>query len=174
MTRIFLFSDTHGWFDPTLETYCRAADEIWHAGDWGPGVADQLRIFGKPVRGVYGNIDTTEVRTEFPLHLRFSCEDLTIGMTHIAGVPGRYKPDARRLFAEGLPDIFVCGHSHILRVERDPAKNNLLFINPGAAGREGFHRMRTALRFSIEGRRVFGMEVIELGKRGAIPDNFAG
>ncbi|MFT4032105.1 MAG: metallophosphoesterase family protein [Siphonobacter sp.] len=173
MKKILLFSDTHGWFEEKLDPHCQWANEIWHAGDWGERVYERLLTYQKPIQGVYGNIDTASIRQHFPLINHFSCEQIHVGMTHIAGVPGRYKPDARQLLKEKQPDVLICGHSHILRVERDPAHQNMLFMNPGAAGKEGFHRMMTALRFKIDGKRIYEVEVIELGKRGQIPDNFS-
>ena len=172
MKKILLFSDTHGWFDEALDAHCNWADEIWHAGDWGTGVYERLQRYARPIRGVYGNIDGPPIRGQFPLITHFTCEGVHVGMTHIAGTPGRYKPDARQLLAEGRPDVLICGHSHILRVERDPNYQNMLFMNPGAAGKEGFHRIMTALRLKVADGRIFDVEVLELGKRGKIPDNF--
>lgn len=166
MKKILILSDTHHYLDPRLQTHIDWCDEIWHGGDWGTITVSDILTKQKPVRAVYGNIDGQDVRVVYPHIQRFECEQLTVGMTHIAGTPGRYKPDAKKLFAEQIPDLFVCGHSHILRVERDPALQNMLFINPGAAGKEGFHKMQTALRLKIDGKRVFDMEVIEIGKRG--------
>ncbi|PMD99174.1 YfcE family phosphodiesterase [Siphonobacter sp. BAB-5405] len=171
MKKILLFSDTHGWFDEALDSHCRWADEIWHAGDWGTGVYERLQMYARPIQGVYGNIDGTTIRSLFPLINHFTCEGVNVGITHIAGTPGRYKPDARQLLREQKPDVLICGHSHILRVERD--SSGILFMNPGAAGKEGFHRIMTALRFKVDQGRIFDVEVVELGKRGKIPDNFS-
>ena len=175
MTRILLLSDTHGTLDPRLMPHLDWADQLWHAGDWGSlSVVDTLEGFGKPLFGVYGNIDGAEIRRIFPLTRVFRCEAVMVGMTHIGGVPGKYQPDARHLFAQhGPPDVFVCGHSHLLRVQRDPTRGNLLYLNPGAAGREGFHKVMTALRLKIDGGRIFDVEVVEIGLRGKIPDKMA-
>jgi hypothetical protein len=175
MRHIFLLSDTHGYFDERLRPHLETADELWHAGDFGGnGLADRLESFGKPLRGVYGNIDGAELRRRFPRLLRFTCGGLTVGMTHIGGRPGRYQPDARELLRQGPLDLLIVGHSHILTVQRDPAHGNLLFMNPGAAGKEGFHNMQTALRFTIDERRVRDVAVIEIGKRGTpAPDDSA-
>lgn len=170
MTHILLLSDTHGFLDDRLHPHLAAADEIWHAGDFGGNqLVERLEAFGKPLRGVYGNIDAAELRRHFPKVLHFSCEGVRVGMTHIGGKPGRYQPDARTLLAQGPLDVLICGHSHILTVQRDPAQGNLLFMNPGAAGKEGFHHLQTALRFHIDGSRLHDLAVIEIGKRGALP-----
>ena len=165
MTRIGLLSDTHGFLDPQLFTHFAECDEIWHAGDIGSvKIIDDLRAF-KPFRGVFGNIDDRDVTHECPEHQRFDLEGLSIWMTHIGGTPPRYNPIVRPGLIQHPPDLFVCGHSHILKVTRDPKINNLLFINPGAAGKHGFHPVRTVLRFTLDAGRVRDMEVIELGKR---------
>ncbi len=163
MTRIGLLSDTHSYLDPQIFTHFDACDEIWHAGDVGaPAVAEQLRAF-RPLRIVSGNIDRES--TELPLNQRFGLEGLTIWMTHIGGSPPKYNPAVRPLLRENPPDLFICGHSHILKVVRDPTLNNLLFVNPGAAGKTGFHLMRTAIRFSLDSGKILDMQVIELGKK---------
>lgn len=165
MTRIGLLSDTHGFLDPQIFTHFAACDEVWHAGDVGVvAIVDQLRAF-KSFRGVFGNIDGQDVRMECPENQRFQLEGLDIWMTHIGGTPPRYNPIIRSALQEQPPAVFVCGHSHLLKVTRDPKLNNLLFINPGAAGRSGFHHVRTCLRFALDNGRVTDMEVIELGKR---------
>lgn len=176
MTHILLLSDTHGYLDPRLAPHLDWADQLWHGGDWGSlAVVHTLEALDKPVHSVYGNIDGAEIRRIFPHIHVFQCEEITVGMTHIGGVPGRYQPDAQQLFAEhGLPDVFVCGHSHILRVQRDASRSNLLYLNPGAAGKEGFHKMQTALRLKIDERRIFDVEILEIGQRGQIPDKLAG
>lgn len=165
MTRIGLMSDTHGFIDPKIYDYFKDVDEIWHAGDVGDvSVIDELRKF-KPVRGVYGNIDATDVRMEFPEFNRFFCEDVDVLITHIAGKPGKYsKPAFDELEKNGAPKLFICGHSHILLVKNDP-RFNMLWMNPGACGFKGFHQVKTVLRFSITGDRIHDLEVIELGKR---------
>ena len=167
--RIGLLSDTHGELDPKVFDYFAACDEIWHAGDIGDrAVTDALRSF-KPVRAVHGNIDSKELCIQFPEDLQFTCEGMKILITHIAGKPPSYNPRVRKLLQHELPDILICGHSHLLLIKRDPAQGNLLFINPGAAGNHGFHRVKTLVRFDIHERVISNMEVIELGKRGTIP-----
>lgn len=163
MTRIGLLSDTHSYLDPQLFTHFETCDELWHAGDVGtPIVAEQLRAF-RPLRIVSGNIDNET--SDLPANQRFDLEGLTIWMTHIGGSPPKYNPVVRPLLQANPPDLFVCGHSHILKVMRDPALHNLLYINPGAAGKTGFHVMRTALRFSLDAGKILDMQVIELGKK---------
>ena len=163
MTRIGLLSDTHSYLDPQLFTHFDTCDEIWHAGDVGLlTVADQLRTF-RPLRIVSGNIDRES--NDLPINQRFTLEGLNIWMTHIGGTPPNYNPVTRPALKANPPDIFICGHSHILKVVRDSAMNNLLFINPGAAGKTGFHKVRTAIRFSLDGGKVLDMQVIELGKK---------
>ena len=163
MIRIGLLSDTHSYLDPKIFTHFENCDEIWHAGDVGAlSVAEQLREF-RPLRIVCGNIDRET--SDLPSHQRFLMEGLDIWMTHIGGSPPRYNPVVRPRLKENPPDLFICGHSHILKVTRDPAINNLLFINPGAAGKTGFHTMRTVLRFSLDAGRIIDMQVIELGKK---------
>jgi putative phosphoesterase len=165
LIRIGLLSDTHGWLDPRLLEYFAACDEVWHAGDLGPGVAEQL-AGRNTFRAVHGNIDDTRVRAAFPADLVFTVEGLRVVMTHIGGYPGAYSPHGRRLIDAHRPGLFVCGHSHICKVIPDPA-NGLLHVNPGAAGRHGFHKVRTAVRFSIEMGKPADMQVIELGPRSA-------
>lgn len=163
--KIGLLSDTHGYLDPAVFTYFETCDEVWHAGDIGTEeVAASLENF-KPLKTVYGNIDGRTLRERYPEDLWFQCEGLSVWMTHIAGAPPRYNPRVRKVLTERRPAILVCGHSHILRVINDKA-NDTLYLNPGAAGHEGFHHMRTLLRFSITDGIASGMEVIELGKRG--------
>ena len=165
MTRIGLLSDTHGYFDERIAHYLRDCDEIWHAGDFGDApVVDELRAIAPGFRGVYGNIDGTDVRRTEPLVQDFTVEGLRIVMTHIGGYPGHYAPAARPLLATTRPGLFVTGHSHILRVMPDPQRG-LLHLNPGAAGRYGFHQVRTLLRFSIEAGKVVELQAVELGKR---------
>lgn len=168
MKKIGLLSDTHGYLDPAVLEHFKACDEIWHAGDVGnPEVIEKLEAF-KPLRAVSGNIDGQAVRLLAPVDQRFEVEGLAIWITHIGGYPPRYNPTVKSQLRNAPPDIFVCGHSHILRVMRDPALGKLLYLNPGAAGREGFHKMRTLLRFSLDAGKVKDMEVVELGLRGAI------
>ena len=166
MTRIGLLSDTHSFLDERLFEHFKDCDEVWHAGDVGTRqIVDQLAAF-KPLRAVLGNIDSRQIG--LPEHQRFEIEGLRIWMTHIGGVPPRYNPAVRPELQSNPPAIFICGHSHILRVLRDPQHANLLYINPGAAGKEGFHKVRTALRFGIDNGKIVDMELIELGKRGSI------
>lgn len=164
MKKILLLSDTHSFIDNQILKYARQADEIWHAGDIGNlKVTDALKQI-KPLRAVYGNIDDHEARKEFPLHNRFMCEGVDVWITHIGGYPGKYSPGIREKIKENPPKLFICGHSHILKVMND--KNlDLLHINPGACGKQGFHQVRTMLRFEIEGENIKNLEVIELGKR---------
>ncbi|GAB3929467.1 metallophosphoesterase family protein [Larkinella terrae] len=165
MIRIGLLSDTHGFLDPQIFTHFAQCDEIWHAGDVGSvKIIDDLKAF-KPFRGVFGNIDDKAVAYECPENQRFELEGLSVWMTHIGGTPPRYNPIVRPDLLMNPPDVFVCGHSHILKVVRDPKINNLLFINPGAAGKHGFHSVRTCLRFGLDAGRITNMEVIELGTR---------
>lgn len=161
---IGLISDTHGVFSPELKSFLEPVDQIWHAGDFGGGMelAAQIAAF-KPMLGVAGNCDNYDLRFEHPLYRFFECEGLKVLMTHIGGYPGRYDPRARKLIDEFRPDIFVCGHSHILKVVRD-TKRGMLVLNPGAAGIQGFHLVRTALRFRIEGGRIEQMEVLNFDK----------
>jgi hypothetical protein len=164
MTRILLLSDTHGYIDDTILKYARQADEIWHAGDIGSfDVTDALGVL-KPVRAVYGNIDDHRLQKEFPLDDRFKCENVDVWMTHIGGYPNRYDRRIREQIKKNPPKLFISGHSHILKVMWD--KNlNLLHMNPGSCGKNGFHQVRTMLRFDIDGEEIKNLEVIELGKR---------
>ena len=141
--------------------YAGEADEIWHAGDIGKtDVTDKLKQIG-PLRAVYGNIDDAEIRKEFPLNQRFMCEEVDVWITHIGGYPGKYSPAIREEIRQNPPKLFICGHSHILKVMND--KNlGLLHMNPGAAGKHGFHKKRTMLRFQIDKKEIKELEVIEL------------
>ena len=164
MPAIGLISDTHSYLDPQVFEYFKEVDEIWHIGDVGDAqVLDQLRAF-KPLRGVYGNIDDRGIRQELPLDYRFIMEDMDIWMTHIGGYPGKYTSRVRDILQIKAPDLFICGHSHILKVMRDK-KYNMLCMNPGAAGKHGFHKLRTLLRFHIKDKTLSNLEVIELGIR---------
>jgi putative phosphoesterase len=166
--KIGLLSDTHSYLDPKILSYLNECDEIWHAGDIGDSmVADELEKL-KPLRAVYGNIDDKDMQVRFPEDLWFTCEGLTIWMTHIGGAPPNYNPRVKKILKAKAPDIFICGHSHILRVKKDPAYKNMLYVNPGAAGNQGFHPIKTLLRFEIVDKEIRKMEVVELGKRGAI------
>lgn len=151
--------------DERILDYASQADEVWHAGDIGDlKVTDELQKKAF-VRGVYGNIDSAEVRREFPLHNRFEVEGIDVWMTHIGGYPGKYNPAIRKEIQENPPKLFICGHSHILKVIPDK-KLNLLHMNPGACGMHGFHQVRTMLRFELQSGKIQNLEVIELGKRG--------
>ena len=164
MTRIGLISDTHSYLDPKVCKYFKECDEIWHAGDIGNAeVTDQLETF-KPLRAVYGNIDGGILRKAFPQDLFFKCEEVPVFMTHIGGYPNRYAKGIIEKLKELKPKIFICGHSHILKVMYDK-KYNLLHINPGAAGKSGFHKVKTVIRFTIDGKDIKDLEVVELGKR---------
>lgn len=164
MKKIGLLSDTHGYIDPKIYDYFKDVDEIWHAGDVGHvDVIDELKAF-KPLRGVYGNIDGAEIRSELNKVERFQCEEVEVLMTHIAGKPGKYQNNVRELLLEQRPKLFICGHSHILLVKMDP-NFNMLWMNPGACGYKGFHQVKTLLRFSITKDKIHDLEVIELGKR---------
>ena len=157
-----LISDTHGVFGDEFEKFFAGVDVIWHAGDFGGPVdfAAQIRTF-KPLVGVWGNCDGQDYRREFPEYQLLKVDGLKILMTHIGGSPGHYYPRAKQLLDEFRPDIFICGHSHILKVMNDPERN-MLYINPGAAGIQGWHASRTALRFRIERGEIKDMEVFDL------------
>lgn len=164
MTRIGLISDTHGFLDENVALHFKDCDEIWHGGDFGDlALADELRKL-KPLRGVYGNIDGKEIRSDFPENLFFTCEKVKVFMTHIGGYPPRYNPRVKPLIAEQRPQLFISGHSHILKVMYDE-KLGCLHMNPGAAGKQGWHKVRTLIRFVIDGSDIKDCVVIELGKR---------
>lgn len=161
MKRIGLISDTHGYLHPSLEKLFAQCDEIWHAGDVGNyEVVEQLEKM-KPLKGVYGNIDGQDIRTRFPKNLRFNCEDVDVWITHIGGYPNRYNHDVREEIKKNPPKLFICGHSHILKVMYDE-KLKLLHINPGAAGQQGFHKVKTIVRFTIDKNEIKELEVVEL------------
>jgi putative phosphoesterase len=163
MVKIGLLSDTHGYLDPQLLEYFRDCDEIWHAGDIGHiKVSEELSGF-KPFRAVWGNIDGQEIRQIYPENLRFKCEGMEVWIKHIGGYPGKYDRSVRNDIIASPPELFISGHSHILKVMFDK-KLNLLHINPGAAGKAGLHSKRTAVRFTIDNNKVKGLEVIELGR----------
>lgn len=166
--KIGLLSDTHGFLDPKIFEHFRGCDELWHAGDIGtPEVADELQSF-KPLRAVYGNIDDKEIQIRFPEDVFFTCEELSVWMTHIGGAPPRYNPRINKILKTRIPDVFICGHSHTLRIAKDPGFSGMLYINPGAAGNQGFHPVKTVVRFEVVKKEVKNMEVIELGRRGCI------
>ena len=164
MTKILLLSDTHSHIDDTILKYVRLADEVWHAGDIGDlKVTDALKKI-KSLRAVFGNIDGTEARIEFPLNNRFMCEGVSVLITHIGGYPGKYNQAIREELKSNPPKLFICGHSHILKVQFDKTLN-LLHMNPGACGISGFHQVRTMLRFEIDGDKIQKLEIVELGLR---------
>jgi uncharacterized protein len=164
--KIGLLSDTHNWLDDRVFHYFEECDELWHAGDIGSSIiATRLANF-KPLRAVYGNIDGQDIRRSYPQNLHFTCEGLYVWMTHIGGKPSQYTPTILTTLQKKVPDILVCGHSHILCVMHDPQHSPLLYLNPGAAGREGFHQVRTLLRFTLQKKKISHMQAIELGKRG--------
>ena len=165
--RIGLLSDTHSFLDPKVFEHFEECDEIWHAGDFGTmQIIDDLRAF-KPLRGVYGNIDNKMIQSEMPLDLTFECEGLPVYMTHIGGYPGKYNPRVRPILKDNPPvgGLFISGHSHILKIMPDP-KGGFLHINPGACGNEGWHQVKTLVRFSILDKTIKDLQVIEIGKRG--------
>ena len=165
MTKIGLLSDTHGYVPPRVYEHFADCDEVWHAGDIGTvAVLDELRAF-KPLRIVFGNIDNHIIRLDTPEDLVFQVEEVKVAMTHIAGRPGKYSPKAFDLLTKERPKIFVCGHSHTLLVQFDK-KMNALWLNPGACGKKGFHKVCTVLRFEIDGADIKNIEVIELENRG--------
>lgn len=176
MKRIGLLSDTHGWLDEKVFEYFKDCDEVWHAGDWGSmEVIDKLQHWsdrnGKTrVKGVYGNIDDQQIRSLYPEQLVFMCDGVKVMIRHIGGYPPKYNPETRKELQQHIPQLFISGHSHILKVMYDE-KINCLHINPGAAGNQGWHKMRTIIRFVIEGKDIKNCEVIELGKRGMFPAN---
>lgn len=164
MKRIGLLSDTHSYFDTRFLELFKDVDEIWHAGDIGDiKVLDELRRF-KPVIAVYGNIDGSLIRQEITEILEFECERVKVFMIHIGGYPGKYDKRVKKQLIKKQPGLFISGHSHILKVIYDK-ELELLHLNPGAAGLSGFHAVRTALRFTIDGPNVKDMEVIELGPK---------
>ena len=164
MTKILLLSDTHSFIDDQILKYVKQADEVWHAGDIGNlNVTDVIKKM-KPLRAVYGNIDDATARLEFPLNNRFLCEQVDVWITHIGGYPGKYNINIREEIKKNPPKIFIAGHSHILKVQYDK-KLQLLHLNPGACGKHGFHKVRTMIRFEIDGSDIKNMEIIELEQR---------
>ncbi|MGY5354352.1 metallophosphoesterase family protein [Wenyingzhuangia sp. IMCC45467] len=164
MMKILLLSDTHSYLDEAILKYVKLADEVWHVGDIGEiTVTDAIKKL-KPLRAVYGNIDGAEARAEFPLDNKFSVNGLEVWMTHIGGYPNKYNVRIKEMIKENPPKLFISGHSHILKVQYD-SKLQLLHMNPGAAGKHGFHQVRTMLRFEVVNAEVKNLEVIELGKR---------
>ena len=161
MKKILLLADTHGHVDDHMLKYVKESDEVWHAGDIGTTQVTDTISSQKPLRAVFGNIDNHELRLRFPEELLFECEDINIYMTHIGGRPGRYAKGISKKIKSIKPKIFICGHSHILKIQYDKV-NQLLFINPGAIGKHGFHKVRTMVRFEIDKSDIKNMEVIEV------------
>ncbi len=163
--KIGLLSDTHGYLDPKIYKYFENTDELWHAGDIGtPAVMDELEAF-KPTRFVFGNIDGHKIRERAPEYQCFKAEGLNILILHIGGKPPGYTKQAITLIEEHEPDVFICGHSHILRITHDPKRPELLYLNPGAVGKAGFHKVKTIVRFEINEGKISQMQAIELGPR---------
>ena len=163
MKKILLLSDTHSYIDNNILKHVKQADEVWHAGDIGDlSVTDAIKKL-KPLRAVYGNIDDDKARIEFPENNRFMCEGVDVWITHIGGYPGRYNLRIREEIKAIPPKLFICGHSHILKVIPDK-KLNLLHMNPGAIGKHGFHKVRTMLRFTINDSKIDNLEVIEFDR----------
>lgn len=163
MTRIGIISDTHGFLDESVFDHFKTCDEVWHAGDFGHGIVERLSSF-KTVKGVYGNIDGQEIRKEFPEQLIFMCEGVKVMMRHIGGYPPKYNPETKKEILIHKPHLFISGHSHILKIMYDD-KLNCLHMNPGAAGKHGWHKVRTLIRFVIDGNEMKDAEVIELGPK---------
>ncbi len=164
MTKIGLLSDTHDFLDEQVFKYFEKVDEIWHAGDFGNmELAEKLASF-KPLKGVFGNIDGQDIRSIYPENLIFNCEEVKVYMTHIGGYPPKYNSRSKAIIKENKPQLFISGHSHILKIMYDD-KLNCLHMNPGAAGKQGLHKIRTLIRFDIDGADIKNCEVIELGKR---------
>lgn len=163
MKKIGLLSDTHSYWDEKYIDYFSECDEIWHAGDIGnEQILIKLNTI-KPVRAVYGNIDSHNLRLTYPEKLRFSIEGIDVFMTHIGGYPGKYSPGILKELYANTPKLFICGHSHILKIMYDK-RFQMLCVNPGAAGKYGFHQVRTLVRFIIDGAEIKNMEIIELNK----------
>ena len=164
MTKILLLSDTHGFIDGQILKFIKQADEVWHAGDIGSiEVLDTIKKI-KPVRAVFGNIDNQVIRAELPLDQKFTIDKTSVWITHIGGYPNKYDPRIKESITKNPPHLFISGHPHILKVMPDK-KFNLLHMNPGAAGKHGFHQVRTMLRFEINSGKITNLEVIELEKR---------
>ncbi len=165
---IGIISDTHGFLDPQVFEAFKDCDEIWHAGDFGGlEIAQRLQGF-KTLRGVYGNIDDSQIRQQFPEDQRFDCEGVDVWMTHIAGRPGRYGSRIRREIQDNPPQVLICGHSHVVLVEND-RKYGFKYLNPGAAGHEGAHHMRTMLKAEFVSGQITNLRLVELGPRGRRP-----
>ena len=168
MKKILLISDTHNFLDKKLLKYIQEADEVWHAGDIGTiELCDVIEKL-KPLKAVFGNVDGKDVRTAYPENLIFKCENVKVFITHIGGYPGRYPARIKQLLQEETPKLFICGHSHILKVMYDK-EFELLHINPGACGVHGFHAVKTAVRFEIDSAEIKNLAIIELGSRTSLP-----
>lgn len=166
MKRILLLSDTHSHLDNRIYKYAEECDEIWHGGDIGNiSVCDELKKI-KPLQAVHGNIDDSKTRIEYPENNIFYCEGVKVLLRHIVGAALKYNPETNELIQREKPQLLVCGHSHILKVQYDN-KNELLYMNPGAAGNHGFHQVQTMLRFTIEGKEISNLEVIEWKRKDA-------
>ncbi len=161
--RILLLSDTHSYIDDKILSYCRQADEVWHAGDIGNLKVTQEIQKVSTLRAVYGNIDDKEIRSEFPLDLKFIVEGVSVWMTHIGGYPSRYNQRIKTEISRNPPKLFISGHSHILKVQFDK-KLQLLHMNPGAVGNYGIHKAKTMLRFEIDKKEIKNLEIIEIKK----------
>ena len=164
MTKILLLSDTHSCIDDSILKYVNWADEVWHAGDIGDLIVTDTIKKLKPLKAVFGNIDDDKARMEFPLHNKFLCEKVSVWITHIGGYPGKYNSNIVKELQLSPPNLFICGHSHILKVIYDK-KLNFLHMNPGAAGKSGFHQVRTMLRFVVDGEKITNLEIVELEKK---------
>jgi len=163
--KIGLISDTHSYLDDQILWHLQDCDEIWHAGDFGTlTISDRLATLA-PLRGVYGNIDDQQIRSLHPKVQRFNLNGTDVLMTHIGGYPGKYHPDIRAEIKANPPDLFISGHSHILKIMPDKSLPKLLHINPGAAGRHGFHNVRTLVKFNLAAGKITNLQVVELGKR---------
>ncbi|MCZ6692306.1 MAG: metallophosphoesterase family protein [Bacteroidetes bacterium] len=166
--KIGLLSDTHSFLHPRVFKHFEHCHEIWHAGDIGqPEILKQLQDF-KPLRAVYGNIDGGVIRKSCPAHQRFEVEGFRVWITHIGGYPPGYNKEVKKELLQMKTDIFICGHSHLLKIQRDPKLSDMLYINPGAAGKQGFHKVLTLVRFDLKDGSCQNMQVIELGKRGEL------
>ena len=164
MTKILLLSDTHSCIDDSILKYVNWADEVWHAGDIGDLIVTDTIKKLKPLKAVFGNIDDAKARMEFPLHNKFLCEKVSVWITHIGGYPGKYNTKILQELQSSPPNLFICGHSHILKVIYDK-KLNFLHMNSGAAGKSGFHQVRTMLRFVVNGKKITNLEIVELEKK---------
>ena len=164
--KIGLISDTHGHVDDKVFNYFKDVDEIWHAGDIGNKATLRKLTDFKPVKAVFGNIDPNELQLTLPEDLWFTCNGLEVMITHIGGYPPKYNKRIRKILEETRPGLFICGHSHILKIMTDAERDNMLYINPGAAGNQGFHLIKTLVKFSIENSKLTKLQVIELGRRG--------